>query len=349
MTIQTRKPTGKPSWPIMLLAGAEKAGKSWACAEASASDLVGTTYWLGVGEQDADEYGAIPGADFLIVEHDGTYREILQKIEEVNREEAQGGKPNLLVVDSMTRIWDMLCDMAQLAAHQRAVEKAKRYNKQAPVGGEEVPISMDLWNQAKDRWGHIMQAIREHEGPVLLTARLEEVAVIVDGKPTTDKTLKIKAEKSLPYDVSAIVQMPERGQFFLTGVKTTRFENPSRMPLPGFTVEKLWKKMGLAEGEIGERSHQEVKTTEAPEVPAPRPPSEPTVSVDQLVMEAKAAVTPEALREVWLRAGENLDVVIDLNESAAHELGLPSATTLRDFILRLSKIVGEEANKAVAS
>lgn len=72
MTFQTRKPTGKPSWPLLLAAGGEGTGKSYLAAEASASDLIGKTYWLGYGEQDPDDYGNIPGADFDIVEHDGT-------------------------------------------------------------------------------------------------------------------------------------------------------------------------------------------------------------------------------------------------------------------------------------
>lgn len=72
MTLTTRKPTGLPSWPILLIAGVPKAGKSYACAAASASPLVGRTLWVPVGEDDPDELGGIPGADFDIVQHDGT-------------------------------------------------------------------------------------------------------------------------------------------------------------------------------------------------------------------------------------------------------------------------------------
>ena len=77
MTLQTRKPTGIPSWPIVLLTGVEKSGKTYAAAAASASEMVGRTLWLGIGEDDPDEYGAIPGTRFEIVVHDGTYRSIL--------------------------------------------------------------------------------------------------------------------------------------------------------------------------------------------------------------------------------------------------------------------------------
>jgi hypothetical protein len=253
----TRRPTGLPSWPILLLAGAEKAGKSWSCAEASASDLVGRSFWVGIGEDDPDEYGAIPGADFEIVPHDGSYRDILAALAWAAAQPPVDGRPNLLVVDSMTRLWDLLCEMAQEQANRRA--RAKRQNpsskQQAAAEDEEADIHMDLWNIAKDRWGHVMDVLRSHQGPSLVTARLEEVTVVVKGKPTQDKTLKVKAEKSLPYDVGGIVQMPERGSAFLVGVRSARLQVPTRMPLPGFTVDKLWRQLGMHELQVGERHH----------------------------------------------------------------------------------------------
>lgn len=260
---KTRKPTGKPSWPILLLAGAEKAGKSWSCAEASGSDLIGRTLWIGIGEDDPDEYAAVPGADFEIVEHDGTYRDILAAVDWAAAQPAAEGKPNLIVVDSMTRLWDLLCDMAQAQANARAQRRRQQPNsrQQAASDDVEADIHMDLWNQAKDRWGHVVDSLRAHQGPTLLTARLDEVTVMQNGKPTGEKTLKVKTEKGLPYDVGGIVQLPERGKAYLTGVRTTRMHVPERLPLPGFTVDKLWRDLGLAEAEIGERHHSAVNAT----------------------------------------------------------------------------------------
>lgn len=263
-----RQPTGKPSWPILLLAGAEKAGKSWACAEASGSDLVGHTLWIGAGEDDPDEYANVPGASFEIVEHDGTYRDILGAITDAVNE-PQGDKPTLIVVDSMTRIWDLLCDDAQEAANRRAIAKARKYNK--PVPDEDVQITMDLWNLAKQRWGHIVDALRAHQGPVLVTARLEQVTVMDSrGAPTTEKTWKVKAEKSLPYDVGGIIELPARGEAWLTGVRSVRMALPERTRLPKFKVDDLWRRMGLDDVAVGERTHQQVaRETEPEEAPAP--------------------------------------------------------------------------------
>ncbi len=249
MTLNTRPPTGKPPWPILLIAGSEKAGKSYSAAQVSASKLIGRTLWVGVGEDDPDELGALPGARFEIVQHDGTYRGILAALTAAAAE-PQDGKPNLIVLDSATRLWDLLCDEQQVEANRRAKVKAER-NKQ-PVGDQDATITMDQWNTAKQRWAHCIEALRDHTGPSIVTARLEEVTVLDDrGNPTKNHTWKVKAEKSLPYDVGAIVEMPSRGKTFLTGVRSLRFkpdpQNPERTAYPDFTVEKLWTDLGLAE------------------------------------------------------------------------------------------------------
>jgi hypothetical protein len=251
-TRTTRRPTGLPSWPILLLAGAEKAGKSYSAAQATSSDLIGRTLWVGIGEDDPDEYGNIPGADFEIVEHDGTFRDILAAVEWAAAQPTTGEKPTLLVVDSMTRLWNLITDMAQDAANRRAAAKGRK-----PADGE-ADIHMDLWNTAADRWHGVMDAIRAHQGPAIVTARLDEVTVMSGGKPTTEKAMKVQAHKSLPYDVGGIVEMPERGKAFLKGVRTTRLHVPERLALPGFTVDKLWHDLGLAELRKGERTHSGV-------------------------------------------------------------------------------------------
>lgn len=239
MTLTTRKPTGKPSWPVLLIAGAEKAGKSWACAQASASPRIGRTLWVSVGETDPDQYGAIPGADFEIVEHDGTLTGILNVLVEI-ASLPQGEKPTLLVVDSMTRLWEMVTDHAQATANKRA------------KGGEGI-ITMDLWNRAKGFWAHLVKAINAHSGPVLLTSRLEAVTVMDEkGKPTPIKADKIKTEKNLPYDVDGVIEMPERGKAYISGVRSVALQLKERTEFKDFTVEGLWESLGL--DEIGERS-----------------------------------------------------------------------------------------------
>ncbi|MDR6861938.1 hypothetical protein [Phycicoccus sp. 3266] len=255
MILRTRKPTGLPSWPILLLAGTEKAGKTYAAAAASASSLIGRTLWVTIGEDAPDEYGAIPGARFEIVEHDGTYRQILGALDECVAELAKDETPGLIVIDSGTRLWNLLSDEAQAVANRRAAAKAARSNR--PTPDDDATIGMDLWNTAKQRWDHVMDCLREHQGPSIITARLDLTAVVNDkGDPTKDKTWKVQAHKSLPYDVGAIVELPAPGEAVLTGVRSLRVKNAhtQRRAFPGFTVEALWTEMGLAEA-AGTRSH----------------------------------------------------------------------------------------------
>ena len=259
MALETRKPTGKPPWPVLLIAGVPKAGKSYACAEASASELIGRTLWVPIGEDDPDELAAIEGARFDIVVHDGTYRGIYSAIRDAVEELAKDKKPGLLVLDSVTRLWNLLSDEAQTEANARAERKAQKYGKAAPA--TDVSIGMDLWNRAKSRWENVIDLLRQHAGPSIVTARLDLTAVVNDkGEPTGGKEWKIQGHKSLPWDVGAIVEMPEIGSAVLTGVRSLRVKNATvaRRPFPQFTVEKLWTEMGLAEGAT-ERRHARVE------------------------------------------------------------------------------------------
>lgn len=324
---KTRKPSGKPPWPIMLIAGAEKAGKSYACAAASASELVGRTFWVGVGEDDPDELGALPGARFEIVEHDGTYRDVLAALTWAQQQTAEG-RPNLIVLDSATRLWDLLCDEQQHVANKRAERKAAKFNK--PLPDEDATITMDQWNTAKQRWAHCIDTLRDHNGPSLVTARLESVTVL-DGKgqPTTDRTWKVKAEKSLPYDVGVTVELPRRGEAFLTGVRSLRYKpsDKGRDEYPDFTVEKLWTDLGLAEeGATSERHHAAIDPEDKPAQEADHARAELSSLCDEKGWDKKAVAaqftersggltvkdaTAEEIREhvTWLQDGENWKAV----------------------------------------
>lgn len=261
MTLQTRTPTGLPSWPIGLIAGVEGSGKSWKLAEASASDMIHRTLWIGCGEQDPDEYALVPGARFEIVPHAGTYRDILHVCEQASAEPGgPDGQPNLIVLDSGSRLWHQLSGNAQETANERHRKRDK------PIPEDGVQVTMDLWNTAKDRWGHVLDTFRAHQGPVLITSRLELVTIVDgSGQPTKEKQWKVSAEKNLPYDVGFVVHMrasyPENDTW-LTKVKSVRYKHevdnkgkPVARPLdPDWSIEQLWQRLGLAD-EVGARQH----------------------------------------------------------------------------------------------
>lgn len=270
----TRRPTGKPPHPLLLVAGVEKAGKSYGGAAFSASDLIDRTFWIEIGEGAADQYGSIPGARYEIVQHDGTYTSICNSILAATAQ-PRNGKPHAIVVDSMTELWDLLSDEAQATANKRARAKALENKKPVPTG--DAQITMDLWNAAKKRWRRIIDALRTYDGPVILLARLELVGVVdAKGKPDPNgaREWKIRAEKNLPFECDAIVKMTAPQTAVLTGVRSTVLFVPpgSELPLPSFTIDGLLRKLGLdVEGATSQRSYTapQVEDVDALELDGP--------------------------------------------------------------------------------
>lgn len=243
-----RQPTGKPSWPILLIAGREKTGKSFSAAQASASSLIGNTYWVSIGEKDPDEYSSIPGARFQIAPHDGTVLDIEATIAWL-RSAPKGDKPNLLVVDSTTLLWEQLS--------REATNTAERQNRRDKNG--DIVVGTDLWNKANFQWKRIFSEVKAWDGPVILTARLELVAVMDDrGRPTPARTDKVKAQKNLPFDVDGVIEMPARGEAWMSGVRSIRYQLMERTRLGSdWTFDWLWRALGLADTETTAAVHSE--------------------------------------------------------------------------------------------
>lgn len=331
--LQTRKPTGLPSWPIILLAGREKAGKSWAAVSASASPMVGRTLYIGIGEDDPDEYSIIPGADFEIVVHDGTFPGILAAVRAAVAEPV-GEKPTLIIVDSMTRLWNLIGDNMQAIANRRA--------KGRKNAAGDFTISMDLWNVAAEQWASVMDALRTHQGPAILTARLDPVAVMENGQPTSQKEWKIQGHKSLPFDATAIIEMRERGQFLITGVKSARVQLDKPKQFPEFTIERLWSDLGLADG-TGERGHATVRADQSGAEPGAQQPQTAPRLVSQdwagLILPVRDMDALKAVHDRAVEAGEvGLAFGADHKQAVLDVVaawGLPTprgAVTVKDLI-----------------
>lgn len=253
-TLAARKPTAKPSWPIALIAGVEGSGKSYSAAEASGSELLGRTFAIEIGEGAFDQYGAIPGARFEMLDHDGTFQGIAGQVWAAIAQPRTGGKPNALVIDSMSELWDLMVAEQQAAADQRARNKGRK------VGQDGADITMDLWNAAKKRWRALLDLLRTHDGPVILTARMSEVAVMENGRPVEGrKDWKIAAEKSLGFEVDAVLQAREPQVWQVSKVRTLspamRLDPGAMKHLPGFTFDKFWRALGLADAETVARAY----------------------------------------------------------------------------------------------
>lgn len=265
--LATRKLTGVAPWPLILLAAPEKRGKSWAAVEACMSPLVNGGVWFPIGENDPDEYALIPGFDedrFDLVEHDGSYRGLRNALDDALADEQAGdGEPTMWVVDSGSRLWDLISGMAQHEMWQRLARKAAQRN-QTPPETEQKP-SVDLWNTAADRWGFVMDSLRAHNGPVIITARMELKAVMnSNGEPTREKEEKILAHKSLPFDVDVIVELQCPGEAIITGVRSVKMAGAKdRAEMKPFTVDKLLRALGV-DGVVGTRSHSGIDVQDKP-------------------------------------------------------------------------------------
>lgn len=235
--ITKRTPTGKPSWPLILLASVDGGGKGWAAAEATSSDLFGSSFWVQVGEQTADEYGGIPGARFEIYEHDGSFTQILESVRQAAAEPVIDEKPNLLIVDTMTEIWDLVTAEQQVIANKRRGNSAK-----------DAQITTDMWSTAKRRWGYVVSTMRAFPGPVIMTARLEQLTASgSDGRPIAEPTWKIRVEKNLPHEVQVVVQARTPRDWVLTKIANRTLQMPEQgyLELPDFTIADLLSRMGL--------------------------------------------------------------------------------------------------------
>ena len=301
MAPRTRKPTGRVPWPLVLVEGGEKAGKSWAAAELSASPRVGRTFWVDLGEGAADEYGAIPGARYEVIDHDGSWPDIVGQVEEVRQvaaEEAAAGRaPVVLVIDSMTAEWDLLKDVADRKARARLAR-----NGRSVPEGEEVKISMDLWNDVNMRHRRLMTTLMTFPGIVVMTARGKDVAALDDnGKPIQNRRdYKVEGHKNLAYDASAWVRLSRESVPMVVGVRSVHagvrpgVDKP--VTKPSLTLE--WLIFDILKCEPGAAKTRNLRT------------AVPERSAEEIATEAlREDSGPERLRELHREA-----VALDLAE-----------------------------------
>jgi hypothetical protein len=209
MPLNTRRPTGAIPWPVILLEGDEKAGKTISLVELSASTKVGRTAILFLGEPISDEYGAWPGARYEIIEHDGTWPSIIGQVEEA-RAVAQavhdaGEPPFVLGIDSATAEWNLLKDWGSAKA-KGAPSNQRRLAKDPAA---EIKVHTNIWNEVGGRHARLMTLLLTFPGIVVLTARGKETALMgPDGNPVEGKKdYRVEGHKNLGYDVSCWVRM----------------------------------------------------------------------------------------------------------------------------------------------
>jgi hypothetical protein len=139
---------------------------------------------------------------------------------------------------------------------------------------------------------------------VILTARLEQVTVMsANGQPTTEKTMKVRAEKNLPYEVDVVVHIPSPRKYEITGLRSVSWQlKPGAAEqAPDFTVEWLLRKLGLdQEAATAPRSVTLPRPEGAPQRPPQRQQQAPQLASheqkQQLAILIGEKLGPEAAR-----------------------------------------------------
>jgi len=332
--IRTRKPTGAVPWPLILIEGPEKSGKSWAAAEFTACERIGQTYWLDLGEGSADEYSAIPGANYLVLKHDGTWGQILDQTLAVKAEAARaaeaGEPPVVLVIDSMTAEWELLKDWVSSRARR---SKAGRAALQRDPSAEVKP-AMNLWSDAGARHHQLMTTLMTFPGIVIMTARGKDVVAMDDnGQPKQGaRDYKVEGQKSLAYDATAWVRLSRDTAPQVVGVRSvhTGLRPGVDQPKPwvDFTLEALiFDVLKCIPADAHVREVQQLDGGEAP--------------ADDIRDRVLAADTEKALKELWEQAKAARLGDADVCDRAGDSL------RLRDFITQeLTMLRAQAAEKA---
>lgn len=242
MPIRTRQPSGVPTWPLVLLEGPELVGKTFAAAEFTASERVGECYWVAWGESAPDEYGAIPGTRFQIVDHDGSWLDIVGQIGDIHTAAATSWweKPPVIVIDSATCEWEMLKDWISVRAREsKAAQKLLREDPNA-----DIKLSNVLWDDASSRHAELMKLLITFNGIVIVTARCKEtVAVDSEGRPIAGTAdYRIDAHRSLTHDATVWIRLSREEPATLIGCRSATFGvKPGAKPmrLPEFSIEHV--------------------------------------------------------------------------------------------------------------
>jgi hypothetical protein len=213
--LRTRKPTGKPGWPRILVSGEQGAWKSGTAAMLSADERLGEMFWLevGDGETTADEYGALPGVRYTIIDHDGTWLDIYNQLAaawDVAKAAEEAGEPPIpLTIDAMSGIWSMLMDLGDTRARRKAAKQLADQRRDAEVAWSadyDATMTADLWGLVKKRHGQLMGKILTWPGPVVLISRERMATVFENGNPTSRKDWSLECKKDLPSQVTAWVR-----------------------------------------------------------------------------------------------------------------------------------------------
>lgn len=292
--LRTRPPTGQVAFPLILVEGEEKSGKSVSSYKLSASPRVGRTFVFDLGEGTADEYAEL--GPYEVVELTGTFSDLRDQLKAATAIPPHEGRPNVIVIDDGTVLWDLLKDWA--ASRARNSKSGRKKLTEDP--DTEVDIHMALWTDAKDRWYEVVNLLRTWPGIGVIIAKGKEVAKVQGGVPVAGQTeWKVDAEKGLAFACSAWVRMTRPHTATLLGARSLHVDVPAKGLLlpPENPLEHLIFEVLGAGGDFAE------STRVAPSVGTPKAEAK-NLLVERLKAGGQAPdVAVETARALWDAGG----------------------------------------------
>jgi hypothetical protein len=209
--LRSRPPRNVAPWPLVLVEGEEGSGKTTLPILLTRDDRVGRGYLLDLGEGSAEEYGLYPGVDFHLIEHDGTYADVYGQLlavrAEAERAKAAGEPPPVLMIDTVSDLWDGLKDWTTA----RASLSDRNREKRASDPHAEIDVPRNLWNDTASRYRRLMTTCLTFPGPVVMIARGKEVSATDPntGQPYRDgrRTWSVEAHRTLTADCTVWLRM----------------------------------------------------------------------------------------------------------------------------------------------
>lgn len=248
MPLRTRQPSGLCSWPLIIVDGLPKMGKTGLCCEFTASPLVGESFVFQIGERAADEYAPL-GRFHIVDDLDGTWADFYDQLVQatlVPRPDPE--RPNVIIVDSGTEAWSGLRDWVDSRA--RNSEAARAILRKDPDAA--ITRGQNLWNDANDRWSHMLKLLAHWDGIAIITARGDEVTAYENGQPAPNGRREYRADvqKDTPSVATAIVSLRDYRQPRLTALTKLGFEMPATgfvdLPREGALEHLVFEIMGLS-------------------------------------------------------------------------------------------------------
>ena len=232
---------------MILLDGVPKSGKSCMAYELSASDKVGRTFVFPIGERSADEYQSL-GPYEIVDLTQGTWAEFYGQLIEATKVPMIDGKPNVIILDTATSVWGSLADWANLRA--RRSKRAQKLLADDPDA--DIDTSSVYWNDAKDRWAHMIKLLTEWEGITVLVARGDEVTEFKNGQPVPNSSVyRAQVEKTTPYNVTANVRLASYRSprlMMVTQLGVTVPSNGLELPKDNTLEHLIFEVMGVTAG-----------------------------------------------------------------------------------------------------